>query len=147
MNSTNQLLSTELRRLIESRLRDNLDGIEKTLRQVFELQNLGLEDLKDTIEGLEESFTLLSQKWSLQILYTLFLKKTAGFIELKKILNINSRTLSDKLKILSQSQYIKREIQKGPPLRVKYSLTQKGRDTILLALPFLYYSSSSESPT
>lgn len=139
----NPLLSSELRRLIESRLKDNLDGIEKTLRQVFETQNLGLDDLKDTIEGLEESFTLLSQKWSLQILYMLFLKKTAGFIELKKILNINSRTLSDKLKILGKSYYVERAIQQGPPLRVKYSLTRKGRDTILLALPFLYYSSGN----
>jgi DNA-binding HxlR family transcriptional regulator len=137
------VLSNELRRFIESRLRTNLDGIEETLRQVFQVQNLSLEDLKETIQSLEESFNLLSQKWNLQILYILFLKETTGFGELKKILGVNSRTLSDKLKSLGKFGYVGRSVQQGPPLRVRYSLTRRGRDTILLALPFLYYSSGN----
>jgi DNA-binding HxlR family transcriptional regulator len=137
------VLSNELRKFIESRLRTNLDGIEETLRQVFQVQNLSLEDLKETIQSLEESFNLLSQKWNLQILYILFLKETTGFGELKKILGVNSRTLSDKLKSLGKFGYVGRSVQHGPPLRVRYSLTRRGRDTILLALPFLYYSSGN----
>jgi DNA-binding HxlR family transcriptional regulator len=137
------VLSNELRKFIESRLRTNLDGIEETLRQVFQVQNLSLEDLKETIQSLEESFNLLSQKWNLQILYILFLKETTGFGELKKILGVNSRTLSDKLKSLGKFGYVGRSVQQGPPLRVRYSLTRRGRDTILLALPFLYYSSGN----
>ncbi len=137
------MLSDELRRLVESRMKDNLNGIEQTLNQVFQIQNLSLEDLKKTIQGLEDSFTLLSQKWNLQILYILFLRKTTGFGELKKILGVNSRTLSDKLKCLAKDRYVGRDVEQGPPLRVKYSLTGKGRNTILLALPFLYYSSST----
>jgi DNA-binding HxlR family transcriptional regulator len=137
------ILSTELRKLVESKLKINLDGIEETLRQIFQAQELSLEDLKETMKTLEESFNLLSQKWNLQILYILFLRKTAGFGELKKILGVNSRTLSDKLKILARYAYIERSIEQGPPLRVRYSLTKRGRDTILLALPFLYYSSSN----
>lgn len=140
------ILSNELRKFVESRLRTNLDGIEQTLNQVFQVQSLTLEDLRDTIQALEESFTLLSQKWSLQVLYILFLKKTSGFGELKKILGVNSRTLSDKLKTLNKGDYVSRTVQQGPPLRVRYSLTKKGRDTILLALPFLYYSSGYIAP-
>lgn len=138
-----QLLSTELRKLVESKLKINLEGIEETLRQIFQLQELSLEDLRGVMQSLEESFTLLSQKWNLQILYTLFLKKTTGFSELKKILGVNSRTLSDKLKILTQHAYIARKVEQGPPLKVRYSLTERGNNTILLALPFLYYSSGS----
>jgi DNA-binding HxlR family transcriptional regulator len=63
-----------------------------------------------------------------------------GFSGLKRILGVNSRTLSDKLKILKQFEYIERMIEQGPPLRVTYSLTAKGRNTVLLALPLLYYS-------
>jgi DNA-binding HxlR family transcriptional regulator len=99
--------------------------------------------MRETIKSLEESFSLLSQKWSLQILYILFLRETTGFGEMKKILGVNSRTLSDKLKGLDRFGYIKRSVEQGPPLRVKYSLTTRGRNTILLALPFLYYSSSN----
>lgn len=137
------VLSSELRRLVESRMKSNLEGIEQTLQQIFGTQKLNLEELRETIRGLEASFDLLSQKWNLQILYILFLRKTTGFGELKKILKVNSRTLSDKLKILNQHDFIMRSVNQGPPLRVVYSLTVKGRNTILLALPFLYYSSSN----
>ncbi len=141
--SSTTVLSTELRRLVESRMETNLRGIEETLRQIFETQALSLEDLRETIKSLEESFNLLSQKWNLQILYILFLRETTGFGELKKILGVNSRTLSDKLRSLYENRFINRSVDEGPPLRVRYSLTTRGRNTILLALPFLYYSSSS----
>ena len=137
------VLSDELRKLVESRMKSNIEGIEQTLQQIFVSQKLGLEELKATIKSLEESFDLLSQKWNLQILYILFLRETTGFGELKKILRVNSRTLSDKLKILNRYGFIKRSVDQGPPLRVGYSLTNKGRNTILLALPFLYYATSN----
>lgn len=142
MNSRT-VLSEELRKLVESRMRVNLKGIEETVNEIFRNQKLGLEDMRETIKSLEESFSLLSQKWSLQILYILFLREITGFGEMKKILAVNSRTLSDKLKGLDHYGYIKRTVDQGPPLRVKYSLTSRGRNTILLALPFLYYSSSN----
>ena len=133
-------LNDELRRLIEARMEHTLKAIEDTLQRILEKHEIRLEDLKKTIQSLEKSFSLLSQKWSLEILYTLFLRKSMGFSGLKKILGVNSRTLSDKLKILKQFGYIERMIEQGPPLRVTYSLTAKGRNTVLLALPLLYYS-------
>lgn len=141
--SPQTVLSDELRKLVESRMKSNIEGIEQTLQQIFVSQKLGLEELKATIKSLEESFDLLSQKWNLQILYILFLRETTGFGELKKILRVNSRTLSDKLKSLNRYGFIKRSVDQGPPLRVGYSLTNKGRNTILLALPFLYYATSN----
>jgi DNA-binding HxlR family transcriptional regulator len=137
------ILSNELRQLVESKLKINLEGIEETLRQILAAQGLSLDALKQTLQSLEESFTLLSQKWNLQILYILFLKKTSGFGELKKILGVNSRTLSDKLKMLTKHGFIGRAVDQGPPLRVRYSVTERGNNTILLALPFLYYSSGT----
>jgi len=136
------VLSNELRRLVESRMKSTLKGIEKTFRQILKDQEIGLEDLKETVQSLEESFDL-SQKWILQILFILFLRNTMGFGELKRILGVNSRTLSDKLKSLQKYPYIRRTIDQGPPLRVRYSLTTRGPNTILLALPLLYYSSSN----
>ena len=137
------VLSNELRRVVETRMKRTLDGIEETLREILESQEIGLEELKQAIQGLEESFDLLSQKWNLQILYILFLRNTMGFGELKKALGVNSRTLSDKLKALTHHEYLGRSVEQGPPLRVKYSLTKRGWNTILLALPLLYYSSSN----
>jgi len=137
------VLSNELRRVVETRMKRTLGGIEETLREIVESQEISLEELKESIQSLEESFDLLSQKWNLQILYILFLRNTMGFGELKKTLGVNSRTLSDKLKTLTQHEYLGRSVEQGPPLRVKYSLTRRGWNTILLALPLLYYSSSN----
>jgi len=133
-------LSDELRRLVEARMEQTLKGIEDTLKRILENQEISLKDLQEAIQSLEESFNLLSQKWSLEILYTLFLKRTIGFSGLKKILGVNSRTLSDKLKSLRQYGYIERRVDTGPPLRVEYFLTTRGKNTVLLALPLLYYS-------
>ncbi len=133
-------LSDELRRLVETRMEHTLKAIEDTLQRILEKHEIRLEELKETLQSLEKSFSLLSQKWSLEILYTLFLRNSVGFSGLKRILGVNSRTLSDKLKTLKQYRYIERIIEQGPPLRVTYSLTAKGRNTVLLALPLLYYS-------
>jgi DNA-binding HxlR family transcriptional regulator len=133
-------LNDELRRLVEMRMQQTLKGIEDTLRRILEHQELSNKDLTAVIQSLDASFALLSQKWTLEILYTLFLKTTFGFSGLKRALGVNSRTLSDKLKSLKQHGYIERKVETGPPLKVDYSLTMKGKNTVLLALPLLYYS-------
>jgi DNA-binding HxlR family transcriptional regulator len=122
-------------------MKQTIDGIENTLQHILKSQEISLEKLKEEIQGLEESFNLLSQKWNLEILYILFLRKACSFNDLKKTLAINSRTLSDKLKILRRHKYVERIVEDGPPLRVRYTLTKMGRDTVLLALPLLYYAS------
>jgi len=136
-------LSAELRTLIENRLDQTLKGIEDTLIRIIEKQEINPQLLQEELKSLEESFNLLFQKWNLEILYTLFLKGTVGFGEFKKVLGVNSRTLSDKLKTLTGHGYLRRDVDKGPPLRVRYALSVKGKNTVLLALPLLYYASSA----
>jgi len=141
--STKLPLSTEFRKLVEARLEQTLKGIEDTLNQIMQKQEITPQELKEDLKSLEENFNIIFQKWSLEILYTLLLKNAAGFSEIKKILGVNSRTLSDKLKMLAKHGYITRKVDTGPPLRVEYALTRKGKNTVLLALPLLYYSSST----
>jgi DNA-binding HxlR family transcriptional regulator len=136
-------LSAELRKLIEARLDQTLKGVEDTLAKIIEAQELNPQALQEELKSLEETFTLLFQKWTLEILYSLFLKGSIGFGEFKRVLGVNNRTLSDKLKLLTKLGYIERNVSSGPPLRVDYKLTPKGRNTVLLALPLIYYSASS----
>jgi DNA-binding HxlR family transcriptional regulator len=145
--STPLTLSTELRRIVESRMNQVLKGVEDIFKQIIETQKITPAELKKELDSLQETFNLVFQKWSLEILYTLLLKDAIGFGEIKKILTVNSRTLSDKLKMLQKYRYITRNVTSGPPIRVEYSLTQNGKNTVLLALPLLYYSSSSELKT
>ncbi len=141
--STPIMLSNELRKLVEKRMNQTLEGIEDTFHQIRETHEIDPKELKADLESLEDSFNLIFKKWNLGILYTLFLKSTIGFSEIKNILGVNSRTLSDKLKVLAEYEYIERDVSSGPPLRVDYSLTQKGKNTVLLALPLLYSSKTS----
>jgi DNA-binding HxlR family transcriptional regulator len=136
-------LSAEFRKVVEARMDQVLKGVEETFNEIIEKQKITPEELKDELESLQESFNLLFQKWSLEILYTLLLKDTMGFGGIKKTLSVNSRTLSDKLKMLQKHGYITRNVTAGPPLRVMYALTPKGKNTVLLALPLLYYASSA----
>ena len=136
-------LNLEFRKIVEARMDQVLKGVEATFNQIAETQKITPTELKEEIDSLQTTFNLLFQKWGLEILYTLLLKDAIGFGEIKKILTVNSRTLSDKLKMLQAHGYITRGVTTGPPLRVAYSLTAKGKNTVLLALPLLYYSSSS----
>ena len=143
--TTKLTLSSEFRKIVEAQMSQMLKGAEATFNQIIEKQKITPKELKSELESHEEIFNLVLQMWSLQILYTLFLKDKGGFGELKKILAVNSRTLSDKLKMLQKHGYITRNVKAGPPLRVDYALTPKGKNTVLLALPLLYYSSSLEA--
>jgi DNA-binding HxlR family transcriptional regulator len=140
--STSLTLSAEFRKIVETRMNQVLKGIESIFNEIIEKQKITPTELKDEVESLQESFNFLFQKWSLEILYILMLKDCIGFSEIKKILSVNSRTLSDKLKMLQKHGYITRNIITGPPLRVEYFLMPKGKNTVLLALPLLYYSGS-----
>jgi len=135
-------LSAEFRKLVEGQMSRTLQGIELTFNAILEKQKITPQEVKDEMESLQEYFNVLFQKWSLEILYTLLLKKTSGFGGLKRVLGVNSRTLSDKLKLLQKHGYIERNVQTGPPLRVEYTLSSKGKNTVLLALPLLYYSAA-----
>ncbi len=141
--STKIPLSAELRQLIEARMEQTLKGIEDTLTKIMEKQELDPQALQDELKSLEDTFNMLFQKWNLEILYSLFLKNAIGFGEFKKVLGVNSRTLSDKLKFMAEKGYVNRNVESGPPLRVEYTLTPKGRNTVLLAIPLLYYSASN----
>jgi len=140
MSASKITLSAEMRKLVEARIDQTLKGIEETIMQVVEKQGLAPDEIKADLESLEETFSILFQKWSLEILYSLFLKSILGFGDLKKALGVNSRTLSDKLKLLKEHGYLERNVNQGPPLRVDYMLTTKGRNTVLLAIPLLYYT-------
>ncbi|MFA7398081.1 MAG: helix-turn-helix transcriptional regulator [Crenarchaeota archaeon] len=137
-------LSAEFRKIVETRMAQILRGVEETFNEIIEKQNITPVHLTAELESLQDNFNFVFQKWSLEILYTIMLRKTIGFGEIKKILGVNSRTLSDKLKMLQTRGYIFRNVNEGPPLRVEYSLSTKGQDTVLLALPLLYYSSSTD---
>ena len=74
---------------------------------------------------------MLQGKWKLQIIYELCIKSPMRFGELKKLLTpITNTALTNGLKDLESSQLIQRIQYNEMPLRVEYSLTEKGQDLL-----------------
>ena len=103
-----------------------------------ENREYSVKEMEAQLKGVMPILSALSQRWSLGILFLLYMK-SLNFNELKDILHgINSRTLTDKLRMLEQHGILTRTVRSNPPIRVNYSLTKKGRDITLSCLPLLY---------
>ncbi|MCE4611115.1 MAG: helix-turn-helix transcriptional regulator [Desulfurococcales archaeon] len=71
---------------------------------------------------------LLSRKWSLVIVYYLLFGEKS-FTELERLIRgISSKTLSETLTEMVEMGVVERVVDPGPPVRVKYRLTDMGRE-------------------
>ena len=77
---------------------------------------------------VEETIKLIGKKWYLMIIFELT-KESRRFNELKSCVDgISSKVLSDCLNTLVQEELVHREVFSEAPIKVEYSLTEKGSD-------------------
>lgn len=92
------------------------------------------------VNAAVQSLNILSGKWTVEIMSALYIAGGKRFNELKKLLKgISSRTLSDKLKLLIENNYVEREVLTGPPVKVRYLLTDYGTNIGKLFSPIVGY--------
>ena len=92
------------------------------------------------IESLKSAFEIFRGKYTLEIIFVLSGMKDPYFNQIKKALRgINSGTLSNRLKKLEDMNLIDRHVHDGQPIRVSYSLTERGWGTFKLLMPMLVY--------
>ncbi|RDW22338.1 transcriptional regulator [Oceanobacillus arenosus] len=75
----------------------------------------------------EKAMGLLSTRWVGLILFDL-LNGTKRFSEMEADLPISGRLLSDRLKMLEKEGIVERNIYSEFPVRIEYSLSEKGRE-------------------
>ena len=81
-------------------------------------------DPETTFEGVRD---LLGRKWHMRIVYYLLDDGPMGFSELKDELSgVSSKMLSESLSSLQERGLVVRDIVSDQPVRVTYSLTEKG---------------------
>jgi DNA-binding HxlR family transcriptional regulator len=73
----------------------------------------------------EHAMQILSKRWTGLIIHKL-LTGTFRFSEIEASLPLSGRLLSERLKDLEKEGIIKREVLPEVPVRVEYSLTEKG---------------------
>lgn len=126
---------------IDSKLDELLDDIKDVSSEVLQShRELTDSELVNEIKDTEEILKHVSQKWIVEIVYILFLRGSQRFNDLKSDLGrISSRTLSDKLKMLGDKNYVERKLYDEHPPRVEYELTDEGRTVAQLLVPLVYY--------
>lgn len=75
---------------------------------------------------LSKAMDLIGKRWTALIIYQL-LDGPQRFNAIEQALPISGRLLSERLKELEKEQIVIREVYPEVPIRVEYSLTDKGR--------------------
>ncbi|AXF56177.1 winged helix-turn-helix transcriptional regulator [Salicibibacter kimchii] len=73
----------------------------------------------------EKAMSILSQRWTGLVIYQL-LRGPQRFCAVESSIGISGRLLSDRLKNLEKEGIVKREVFPETPIRIEYSLTEKG---------------------
>jgi DNA-binding HxlR family transcriptional regulator len=77
-------------------------------------------------DALTRVFTLLGKRWTGLILGVL-IEQPTHFAELRRAIpGISERMLSDRLSELTEAGLVLREVVEGPPLGVRYRVTESG---------------------
>lgn len=80
---------------------------------------------KSICPRFEKAMSLLSQRWTGLIIYQL-LDGPQRFCSLESSIGVSGRVLSERLKDLENEGIVKREVFPETPVRIEYSLTDKG---------------------
>ena len=75
---------------------------------------------------LAKAMELIGKRWTALIIYQL-LDGPQRFNAIESALPISGRLLSERLKELEKEQIVERKMYSEVPIRVEYSLTEKGR--------------------
>jgi DNA-binding HxlR family transcriptional regulator len=128
---------------IATLIEDFLANLARALPK-HEEREYSVEEMERRMKGIVSILSALSQRWSLGIIFLLYMK-TLKFNELRDLLpGISSRTLTDKLRMLESSGILTRSVTSNAPIRVRYSLTTRGREIALSCLPLLYQLQKQE---
>ncbi len=80
---------------------------------------------KSICPRFEKAMSILSQRWTGLIIYQL-LGGPQRFCSLESSIGVSGRVLSERLKDLENEGIVKREVFPETPVRIEYSLTNKG---------------------
>lgn len=122
--------------LLDQRVEQNRAQLLEPWLELMRSSGTLQEEIDQTVRALQIFF----RKWVVEIMFVLSQQGTLRFNELKRSLDgISGRTLSKRLTDLGDQGLVHREVFDEMPVRVEYSLTEKGRKVAHLALPMIVY--------
>lgn len=80
---------------------------------------------------IDNTFRIIGKKFTVHIIRDMYMKNQTRFNQfLDTVEGINSNTLATRLHEMEKGRLIKRKIYHETPIRIEYTLTDKGKDLI-----------------
>lgn len=125
---------------VEEAVQPLVEHSREITRELFDLLGEDPSDLQGEIDRTVQALQVFFNKWVVEIMYILRMRGVLRFNELKEGLGgISGRTLSTRLKELEARGLVHRELYDEMPVRVEYSLTERGMDVANLSMPLILY--------
>ena len=120
-------------------------AVVKGLKKDFETFEHNDAHIQKELLFLNDALTFLQKKWTMDLIYIIRIKGKPYFNDIRRALpNINSRTLTDRLKEFEENHVVTRTVSNTQPIRVSYELTDLGNGVYELLLPLLLFFASEK---
>ena len=128
---------------------DEIDQAQKKVRHFLDehRQEIPHDQIRIQVELplISATTDVVTKKWAVQILWLLEIKKDVIFNDFIRFFDgISTRSLSETLKVLEEHKLITRTVEDVRPPRVHYSLSQKGKGFVELAMLMVFYMNKDE---
>jgi len=116
------------------------EAVVKGLKKDFETFKHDDAHIQNELLFLNDALTFLQKKWTMDLIYIIRIKVKPFFNDIRRALpNINSRTLTTRLKEFEENHVVTRTVSNTQPIRVSYELTDLGKGVYELLLPLLLF--------
>jgi DNA-binding HxlR family transcriptional regulator len=116
------------------------EAVMKGLKKDFETFVHDDAHIQKELLFLNDALNFLQKKWTMDLIYIIRIKGKPFFNDIRRALpNINSRTLSTRLKEFEENHILTRTVSNTQPIRVSYELTELGRGVYELLIPLLIF--------
>ncbi len=116
------------------------EAVVKGLKKDFETFVHDDAHIQKELLFLNDALNFLQKKWTMDLIYIIRIKGNPFFNDIRRALpNINSRTLTTRLKEFEQNHIVTRTVSNTQPIRVSYELTDLGKGVYELLIPLLIF--------
>ena len=116
------------------------EAVMKGLKKDFETFVHDDAHIQKELLFLNDALNFLQKKWTMDLIYIIRIKGKPFFNDIRRALpNINSRTLSTRLKEFEEYHVVTRTVSNTQPIRVSYELTDLGKGVYELLIPLLIF--------
>ena len=121
------------------------EAVVKGLERDFETYDHTDDHIQKELEFLNNALSFLQKKWTMDLIYIIRIKEKPYFNDIRRAIpNLNSRTLTTRLKEFEENHIVTRTVTTTQPIRVRYELTDIGNGVYELLMPLLFFFSGAK---